>query len=374
MLVIYGFGGRGGLLLVQMLEIVNKIVATCAYLGNESAETITPNPMKLEEQLRRAIRVKHYSLKTEETYVGWYRRYVLWAGKRHPGEMGAAEVEGFLTWLAVERGVVAVTQNQALNALIFLYKEVLKVEVEGINAQRAKSARRMPVVLTSEEAGRLMRAVKGDAGMVCRLLYGCGLRVAEGLALRVKDVDVGGGKLEVRGGKGDKDRVMTLPKSLVPALTEHLARLRQLYEADRREGKPGVFLPGAMKGTEQSTEHRVQITEQEQPHAGETWPWFWLFPAVGESLDPRSGVRRRHHIHEIGISRELARATELAQIGKRVTAHVLRHSFATHLILRGVDIRSLQTLMGHADVRTTQVYTETARAMRGEITSPLDDL
>lgn len=316
--------------------------------------------MKLEEQLRRAIRVKHYSMKTEESYVGWYRRYVLWSGKRHPVEMGAAEVEGFLTHLAVERGVVATTQNQALNALIFLYKEVLKVELAGIAAQRAKHSRRLPVVLTTEEVGRLMKGLKGEAGMVCRLLYGCGLRVSEALGLRVKDMDVGGGKVEVRGGKGDKDRVVSLPKSLVPALVEHLGRIEQIYHGDRAAGAAGVALPGAM--------------EVKQPHGGETWPWFWLFPAAGESVDPRSGIRRRHHIHGIGISRELARAGAMAQLGKRVTAHSLRHSFATHLLLRGVDIRSLQGLLGHADVRTTEIYTQLARAMRGEITSPLDDL
>jgi integron integrase len=274
--------------------------------------------------------------------------------------MGAAEVEGFLTYLAVERGVVATTQNQALNALIFLYKEVLKVELAGIAAQRAKHSRRLPVVLTAEEVGKLMRALKGEAGMVCRLLYGCGLRVSEALALRVKDVDVAGGKVEVRGGKGDKDRVVSLPKTLVPALTEHLARIEQIYHAERAAGAPGVALPGAM--------------EVKQPHAGETWHWFWLFPAAGESVDPRSGIRRRHHLHEIRISRELARAASMARLGKRVTAHSLRHSFATHLLLRGVDIRSVQELLGHADIRTTEIYVKLARAMRGEITSPLDDL
>lgn len=326
-------------------------------------------PMKLEDQLRGAIRLKQYSLRTEETYVGWYRRFVLWHGKRHPREMGAAEVEAFLTHLAVNRGVAAVSQNQALNALVFLYREVLKVELSGIDARRAKHSRRLPLVLTVGEMGGLLKAVKGEAGLVCKLIYGCGLRVSEALRLRVKDVDLAGGKVEVRGGKGDKDRVIPLPKSLAQPLAEHRARVEQMHRADRKAGVPGVMLPHAMV--------------VKHPAAGESWPWFWVFPSASLSEDPRSagsgpearaGVRRRHHLHEIGISRELARAAKMAGLEKRVTAHCLRHSYATHLLLRGVDIRSIQELLGHADVRTTEIYTRLARAMRGEITSPLDDL
>lgn len=316
--------------------------------------------MKLEDQLRGAIRLKHYSYKTEECYVGWYKRYVIWHGKRHPKEMGVAEIEAFLTHLAVNRGVAAVSQNQALNALIFLYKEVLKIELEGIDAKRAKHSRRLPVVLTTAEVGELLKAVRGEAGLVSKLLYGCGLRLAEALALRIKDVDLAGGKLEVRGGKGDKDRVIPLPKSVRQALGEHRARVEQIFAVDRRDGLPGVALPHAQ--------------EVKQPRAGESWPWFWMFPAAGLSVDPRSAIRRRHHMHEIGIARELQRAAKLAGLEKRVTAHVLRHSYATHLLLRGVDIRSIQDLLGHADVRTTEIYTQLARAMRGEVTSPLDDL
>ena len=340
--------------------IVNIFVRTLRDARHNMGEMITGKPEKLEDRLRGVLRRKHYSMKTEESYVGWYRRYVIWHGKRHPAEMGAREVESFLTHLAVTRKVAGVTQNQAMNALVFLYREVLDLKLEGIDALRAKHEKHLPVVLTKEEAGRLLRGVEGDAGMVCQLLYGCGLRVAEALALRVKDVDLGGGKLEVRGGKGNKDRVIGLPRSLVTSLGVHKERLRLLHEADLREGVPGVFMPNAL--------------DVKMPNAGKSWPWQWFFPSPSLSVDPRSGTRRRHHLHEIGITRELARAAKLARVEKRVTAHVLRHSFATHLILRGVDIRSIQELLGHSDVRTTEIYTKLARAMRGEIVSPLDEL
>ena len=326
-----------------------------------------PEP-KLEEKMRRAIRLKQYSPRTEETYIQWYKRFVHFQAQeqgvmRHPAEMGAAEVTAFLTHLAAKQDLAAATQKQALNALVFLYREVLKIELEGIEATRAKRQKRLPVVLTQEEVRLLLRGVKGDAGLAVKLLYGCGLRVAEVLSLRIKDVDVGGGKLEVRGGKGDKDRVISLPQSLRPALTEHLVRVKAVYEADRRAGVPGVALPKAIA--------------VKNPGAAVSWPWFWFLPSsrVCDGVGMAGRIYHgRHHLHEIAITRELARAAKLAALTKRVTAHVLRHSFATHLILRGVDIRSIQGLLGHADVRTTEIYTELAKAMRGEITSPLDDL
>jgi integron integrase len=329
----------------------------------------------LEQRIIGIMRFRHYSRQTELGYVGWYKRYVLFhkevSGQmRHPVEMGAAEVEAFLTHLAVNRDVSAATQNQALNALVFLYREVLEIPLEGIDAMRARRKKSLPVVLGVEEVKSLLNAVKGDAGLAIKLLYGCGLRVAEVQRLRIKDVDVKGGKLEVRGGKGDKDRVLTLPNSLKQPIEEHLGRVRALFEADRREGIPGVHLPHAMA--------------VKNPGAAESWPWFWFLPSakVWEDLErdgsPRTGNRAygrgRHHLHEIVVTRELERAAKLAGLSKRVTAHVLRHSFATHLVLKGIDIRSVQQLLGHSDVRTTEIYTELARAMRGEITSPLDDL
>lgn len=323
---------------------------------------------KLEERLRGVIRLKQYSRRTEETYVQWYRRFVLHQKQvcgemRHPKDMGTTEVEAFLTHLAKNRDLSASAQNQALNALVFLYRQVLKIELKGIEATRAKRHKRLPVVLAVDEVRALLAGVKGDAGLAVRLLYGCGLRVAEALALRIKDVDVGGGKLEVRGGKGDKDRVIALPKSLRQPIAEHVARVKAVYEADRREGVPGVALPKAIA--------------VKNPSAAESWPWFWFFPSarVCDGVEMAGRVYHgRHHLHEIAITRELARAARLVALSKRVTAHVLRHSYATHLILRGVDIRSIQELLGHADVRTTEIYTELARAMRGEIGSPLDDL
>jgi integron integrase len=278
----------------------------------------------------------------------------------HPGEMGASEIECFLTHLAVNLDLAASSQNQALNALMFLYRTVLDLPVEGIDAMRAKRSQHLPVVLTQGEMAALLVAVKGDAGLAIKILYGCGLRVAEVLRLRVKDVDIAGGKLEVREGKGDKSRVLTLPKSLRQPLEDHLGRVKALYEADRRDGVPGVHLPHAMA--------------VKNPGAATSWPWAWFFPSSRMHKDEGKGLHGRHHLHEIIISRELNRVTALVGMAKRVTAHVLRHSFATHLLLRGVDIRTLQQLLGHADVRTTEIYAQLVRAMRGEITSPLDDL
>lgn len=308
------------------------------------------------------MRKEHYSRKTEEGYVGWYRRYVLWHGKRHPAEMDAPEISAFLTHLAVNKRVAPSTQNQALNAIVFLYRRVLGIEITGIDAQRAKFRKKLPVVLSVEETRELLRGTGPDAvGMVVRLLYGCGLRVSEALRLRVKDLDLSGGKVEVRGGKGGKDRVVTLPKSMNARLREHLERVRQVHLSDREAGASGVYLPYAMAA--------------KNPSAATSWPWFWAFPAKRLSADPRAGgLVRRHHIHEISVSRELDRAVKLARIPKRVTAHTLRHSFATHLVLRGVDIRSVQELLGHSSMKTTEIYVQLARAMRGDVGSPLDDL
>lgn len=321
--------------------------------------------MKLERQLREAIRTRHFSLKTEQNYVGWYKRYLYFQKERlgemtHPDQMGAEDVTAFLTHLAVNRSVSASTQNQALNALVFLYREVLGIKLDGIDAKRAKVSRRLPVVLTREEMAALLKEVRGEAGLSIELLYGCGLRVSEVLALRIKDVDISGRKLEIRAAKGDKDRVLTLPMTLTAALEAQRKRARELHDEDRERSRPGVMLPTAL--------------ERKNPGAATSWEWFWFFPSRSESTDPRSGIVRRHHLHEAGIARELARASKLAGIEKRVTAHVMRHSFATHLILRGVDVRSVQQLLGHSHVRTTEVYTQLARSMRGEITSPLDDL
>jgi integron integrase len=317
--------------------------------------------MKLETRLRETMRFKHYSLRTEEAYVGWYLRFVKFHELRHPKEMGAVEVEAFLTYLAVDRKVVSATQNQALNALAFLFKEVLQKPFEGVDAMRAKQSKRLPVVLSVEETRKMVMVMTGEEAVMGKLLYGCGLRVLECLRLRVKDVDLAGGKVEIRGGKGDKDRVLTMPKSLVGLLEAQMRRGRVIYDKDREDGVAGVYLPGAF--------------EVKNPAAGLSWPWFWLFPARKLSVDPRGDeLERRHHAHEARVSRALATAVKTAGLEKKVTAHTLRHSFATHLVLRGVDIRSVQELLGHSDVRTTMIYLQMARAMRGEITSPLDDL
>ena len=316
--------------------------------------------MRLEDRLRARVRSKGYALTTEEAYAGWYRRFVLFHGKRHPEEMGEAEVEGFLTWLAAEREVAAVTQNQALSALLFLYREVLGKQLSGLDALRAKDKKYVPVVLTQEEVKRLLDGLEGEEWLRCGLLYGCGLRVAECLRLRVKDVSLGGRMVTVQDGKGGKSRAVTLPERLVPGLERHLERVKLLHERDAADGLPGVYLPTAL--------------ERKAPGWGHELAWYWVWPASSLAVDPRSGIRRRHHVHEVTVGRALKRASSLAGIGKKVTAHTLRHSFATHLVLRGVDMRTVQELLGHGDIRTTEIYVKLARAMRGEVRSPLDEI
>jgi integron integrase len=319
------------------------------------------NFMKLEDRIREVMRFKQLGIRTEDAYVRWYRQFVRFHGMRHPDEMGAEEVEAFLTYLAVERNVVAATQNQALNALVFLFREVLGKGFEGVDAMRAKVSKKLPVVLSQDETRMVLHVMTGEEALMAKLLYGCGLRVMECMRLRVKEVDLSGGKLEVRGGKGDKDRVLTIPKSLMAQLEAQLQRCRVIHDGDRENKVAGVYLPGAY-GVKNGS-------------AAESWAWFWLFPSARLSADPRAdGLVRRHHAHEARVGRALSAAVKAAGLAKKVTAHTMRHSFATHLALRGVDVRSVQELLGHTDIRTTMIYLQLARAMRGEIGSPLDDL
>ena len=322
-------------------------------------------PGGLEARLRERLRLEGLALRTEEAYVGWYLRFVRFHRLRHPAEMGEREVEAFLTWLAVEQEVAPATQAQALNALVYFYRKVMERELEGMEAARPKRRERLPVVLTVEEVRRLLEAVEEETGgkvarCVTGLLYGCGLRVLECLRLRVKDVDVAGGVVHVWEAKGGKARCVALPRRLGGGLEQVLAERRTQWEEDRRRGLGAVALPFAQ--------------ERKTPAAAGEWVWQWVFASQEMSVDPRSGATRRHHLHEVTVGRWLRRAAQRAGLAKRVTAHVLRHSFATHLLLRGVDIRSVQELLGHADVRTTEIYTKLARAMRGEIRSPLDEL
>lgn len=315
---------------------------------------------RIEDRLREAIRERHYSRRTEEAYTMWYRQFVRFHKMRHPQEMGGEEITAFLRHLSVERDVAVETHRQALNALLFLFRQVLEREIDELELWRPRRAKRIPVVLTVDEVRALVGAMKGTEGLMVRLLYGCGLRLMECLRLRVKDVDPEAGVLTVRGGKGDKDRVVELPARLREPLREQTAYAQSLWEADRRAGQAGVEVP-----------HAFAV---KSPQAGEKWVWFWLFPAEGCSVDPRSGKVRRHHLHEARLSRALAVAAAVVALGKRVTAHTLRHSYATHLLLRGVDIRSIQERLGHSHVSTTEIYTHVVKAMQGQVRSPLDEL
>jgi integron integrase len=319
------------------------------------------SPPRLLDQVRAVLRRKHYSLRTEEAYVGWVRRYVLFHHKRHPCDMGLPEVEAFLTDLAVAQQVAASTQNQALSALLFLYAEVLEQPLEGrVASVRAKQPDRLPTVMSRDEVGRVLDALTGAHQLMAKLLYGSGLRLMECVRLRVKDLDFAQRQVVVRDGKGAKDRVTPLPERLIVPLQEHLHRVALLHQRDLREGYGEVFLPDAFA--------RKAAT------ARRDWIWQYVFPAEQRSTDPRSGAVRRHHVDESGLQKAVRRAAELAQIPKRVTCHTFRHSFATHLLEGGYDIRTVQELLGHRDVSTTMIYTHVLNRGGRGVRSPLDDV
>lgn len=330
-------------------------------MGNtafDSANAASAAP-RLFDVVRDHLRVKHYSLRTERSYINWMRRFILFHDKRHPRDMGPKEIQAFLTHLAVNRTVSASTQNQALAALLFLYKEVLGVDLPWLNEMvRAKRAQRIPVVLTRPEVDQLIMHLEGTHRLMARLLYGTGMRLMECVRLRIKDVDFGRREIVVRSGKGDKDRVTVLPASLVEELQIHRERVRLLWEADRQTEAPGVEVPYAL--------------ERKYPKAGVQWAWFWFFPARHPSRDPRSGVVRRHHTHEQALQRAIKRAVANAGIPKPATTHTLRHSFATHLLEAGYDIRTVQELLGHSNVETTMIYTHVLNRGGHGVLSPLD--
>ena len=325
----------------------------------KTANTPAANSPKLLDVVRDRIRVKHYSIRTETQYVQWIRRFILFHGKKHPRDMGAPEVEAFLTHLAVEGNVAAATQNQALSALLFLYRDVLGVELPWLdNVTRAKRPQRLPVVLTRDEVHAVLDRMEGGYGLMARLLYGTGMRLMECVRLRVKDVDFARAEILIRDGKGAKDRVTMLPQSLAPALRSHLQRRRGLFDDDLRAGKASVYLPHAL--------------EQKYPNAPTEWGWQYVFPSGSYSIDPRSGVERRHHLDEKLLQRAMKRAVRSSGLAKPATPHTLRHSFATHLLEAGYDIRTVQELLGHADVGTTMIYTHVLNKGGRGVTSPLD--
>ena len=326
----------------------------------ESEKSPDSGQKRLIARFREAIRTRHYSLRTEQAYWYWIRWFIRFHGRRHPAEMGAAEVTAFLSWLATEREVAAATQNQALSALLFLYQKVLGLELPWLASMaRAKRPVRVPSVLTEAEVRRLLAALDGVKWLMAALLYGAGLRQAECLALRVKDIDFAYRHIVVRDGKGARDRVVPLPEAAVQPLQEHLGRVRALHRCDRAAGLGEVWLPHALA--------------RKYPRAACEWAWQFVFPSKNRSVDPRSGAVRRHHVYPDTVGRAITRAAAAAGILKPVSCHTLRHSFATHLLERGHDIRTVQELLGHADVSTTMIDTHVVKGARG-VKSPLDRL
>jgi len=324
--------------------------------GNATSE---PKPPKLLDQVRSAVRLLHYSPRTEEAYAGWIRRFVIFHHKRHPAEMGDSEVRQFLIDLAEKQGVSASTQNQALNALVFLYRQVLHLPLGKMESfVRAKRPKNLPIVLTKAEVQSVLKHMKGVPWLVAVLLYGAGLRLLECLTLRVKDVDFERMEIRVRRGKGQKDRVTMLPASAKQDLIEHLKNTRRIHEKDLREGAGRTRLPDAIA--------------RKYPNADSQWGWQFVFPASSKYFDREAGIKRRHHVDESVIQKAIKVAVEAAGITKHGTAHSLRHSFATQLLESGYDIRTVQELLGHANVSTTQRYTHVLNRGRLGVVSPAD--
>jgi len=317
------------------------------------------SPPRLLDQVRNMIRSRHYSIRTEDTYVGWIRRFILFHGKRHPRSMGEKEIEEFLTDLAVNKNVAASTQNQAFNALLFLYREVLGCNFGKLeNVTRAKKPRKLPVVFSREEIRSVLEQLENDKWLMGQLLYGSGLRVMECVRLRVKDVDFSYKQITVRDGKGSKDRVTMLPEVVIQPMNRHLEKVRAIHERDLKAGFGSVYLPHAL--------------ERKYKNANQSWAWQFIFPASKRSIDPRTRMERRHHIHESVIQRAIKQAVRDAGIPKTGNCHALRHSFATHLLESGHDIRTVQELLGHKDVSTTMIYTHVLNRGGRGVKSPGD--
>lgn len=316
---------------------------------------------QLLEDVARAIEARHYSGKTCDAYTRWIRRFILFHNKKHPKDMGGAEVSGFISYLATGRRVAASTQNQALSAILFLYKEVLEIDLPWMNdIVRAKQPSRMPTVLTVREVEEVMDRLEGPTWLVVSVLYGAGLRLMEALRLRAQDLDFERCEIMVRRGKGQKDRRTMLPRKLRVPLSNHLTMVRRQHAADLKIGAGYVEVPGGLR--------------KKYPNAGRDWTWQWVFPATRRYLHKETGEQRRHHLHESVIQRKVRSAAREAQISKRVTTHTFRHSFATHLLEAGYDIRTIQELLGHVDLATTMLYTHVLNKGGRGVRSPLDEL
>ena len=318
-----------------------------------------PAPSLLLDAVRSEIELRHYSFRTQKAYVEWIRRFVRFHGRRHPRELGGDEVRAFLSHLATELRVSPATQAQALSALLFLYKRVLNVDLPWIhNVIRANRPKRLPTVLDKSEAKRVIAHLRGDYWLIAGLLYGSGLRLMEALRLRVKDLDLYHHRIHVRDGKGSKDRVTIVSPALIEPLRHHLAKVRILHDHAMSSGYGGVELPYALA--------------RKYPRAFQQWGWQYVFPAAQPSRDPRSGTFRRHHVHEQSVQRHVRRAARAAGIERPVSPHTFRHSFATHLLEAGYDIRTVQELLGHRDVSTTQIYTHVMAPGKNSVRSPFD--
>jgi integron integrase len=316
---------------------------------------------KLLDQVRAEIRTRHYSIHTEQAYIHWIKEFILFHHKRHPAEMAEREVTAFLAHLAVDRNIAASTQNQALSALLFLYNHVLQQPLEWLDRiTRAKSPTRVPLVFTRHEVQAILAQLDGQTWLMASVLYGAGLRLMECLRLRVKDIDFGYNQITVHDGKGAKDRVTLLPEPLKAPLQRHLAKIRSQHQEDLKQGYGAVYLPFAL--------------ERKYPAANREWGWQYVFPAAKRSIDPRSGAVRRHHVDEQVLQKAMKAAIRAAGISKPGSCHTLRHSFATHLLEDGYDIRTVQELLGHKDVRTTMIYTHVLNRGGKAVRSPLERL
>ncbi|HET9821588.1 MAG TPA: integron integrase [Burkholderiaceae bacterium] len=350
---------------MSLIQSVDRSVAQVARNGLRPVGGAVLPPLRavrLLDQVRERARGLHFSLRTEEAYVHWCRAFVRFHGLRHPAQMGGPEVESFLTHLAAERGLSVSSHRQALSALLFLYGKVLGRQLPWMaEIGRPVPKRRLPVVLSPDEVSAVLQRMEGTHGLLARLLYGTGLRIEEALQLRVKDLDFANQAVFVRSGKGGKDRVVMLPRSIAPALRRHMGDVsRALWSADVASGRCGVQLPDAL--------------ERKYPRAGASWAWFWVFAQQRPSVDPRSGVSRRHHLYPETFQRAFKRAVRAAGVAKPATPHTLRHCFATHLLQSGADIRTVQELLGHADVATTMIYTHVLKVGGMGARSPLDGL